>query len=163
MSQDPSDSECSALTNFFVSLVCKYVNLKEPYNQNIKEWFTTIIFFKKEDRLYMKSSIPEAKFAKGVFQIQSPISVVNFSNNISKTQIRVNEWKKYLYSTFRTLQPLTSNHASSDHKSRCKTTYQKFAQIILVPHAKLFYYKGSTIFCRGRGDTMLYLQIFSHF
>ena len=111
----------------------------------------------------MKSSIPEAKFAKGVFQIQSPISVVNFSNNISKTQIRVNEWKKYLYSTFRTLQPLTSNHASSDHKTRCKTTYQKFAQNILVPHAKLFYYKGSTIFCRGRGDTMLYLQIFSHF
>ena len=31
----------------------------------------------------MKSPTPEAKCAKGVFQVQFPISSVNFSNNIS--------------------------------------------------------------------------------
>ena len=41
----------------------------------------------------MKSPIPEAKCAKGVFQIQSPICGVKFSNNISITQFRVNERK----------------------------------------------------------------------
>ena len=40
----------------------------------------------------MKSPTPEAKCAKGVFQIQSPISVVDFSN-MSITQVRVNERK----------------------------------------------------------------------
>ena len=39
----------------------------------------------------MKSPTPEAKCAKGVFQIQSPICGVNFSNNISITQVKVNE------------------------------------------------------------------------
>ena len=41
----------------------------------------------------MKSPTPEVKCAKGVFQIQSPICGVNFSNNISITQVRVNERK----------------------------------------------------------------------
>ena len=41
----------------------------------------------------MKSPTPEAKCAKGVFQIQSPICGVNFSNNISITQARVNKRK----------------------------------------------------------------------
>ena len=41
----------------------------------------------------MKSPTPEAKCAKGVFQIQSPISGVNYSNNISITQVRANEMK----------------------------------------------------------------------
>ena len=45
---------------------------------------------KKEDRLCMKSPPPEADCAKGVFQIQMPISGVNFSNNMSKLQARVN-------------------------------------------------------------------------
>ena len=43
--------------------------------------------FKKEDRLYMKSPTPEAKCTKTVFQIQSPIYGVNFSNNLSKNQV----------------------------------------------------------------------------
>ena len=51
----------------------KYVNLKEPYDQDIKEYVTTIVFFKKENRPYMKSPTPKAKCAKGVFQIHSPI------------------------------------------------------------------------------------------
>ena len=44
-----------------------YVNLKEPYNQDIKELVTTIFKKKKEDRLYMKPITPGAKYAKGVF------------------------------------------------------------------------------------------------
>ena len=96
MRQDPSDSECSALTHFYMSLTFNYVNLKEPYNQDIKEYVTTIHynFLKKEDRLYLKSPTREAKFAKDIFQIQSPICGVNFSNNISITQVRLNERKK---------------------------------------------------------------------
>ena len=43
--------------------------------------------FKKEDRLYMKSPTPETKFTKSVFQIQSPICGVNFSNNLSINQV----------------------------------------------------------------------------
>ena len=37
LSQDLSGSECSALTHFSMSLAWKYVNLKEPYNEDIKE------------------------------------------------------------------------------------------------------------------------------
>ena len=48
---------------------------------------------KKKTRLCMKSPTPEAKYAQGVFQIQFPICVVNVSNNISATQVRVNERK----------------------------------------------------------------------
>ena len=88
MSQDPSDSECSALAHFSMSLARKYVNPKEPYNQDIKEQITTIIFLKKEDRLYMKSPTSEAKCPEGVFQIQSPVCRVNYINNISITQVR---------------------------------------------------------------------------
>ena len=38
----------------------------------------------------MKSPSPETWYAKGVFQTKAPISGVNFSNNISIPQIRVN-------------------------------------------------------------------------
>ena len=37
LSQDPFNSECSALTHFSMSLARIYVSLKEPYNQDIKE------------------------------------------------------------------------------------------------------------------------------
>ena len=53
----------------------------------------------------MKSPTPEAKSAKGVFQIPSPICGVNFSNNISITQVRVSEGKT---NVTRPLKPL--NH-----------------------------------------------------
>ena len=45
LSQDYSNSECSAITYFSMSLAHKYVNLREPYNQDIKEQVTTKIFF----------------------------------------------------------------------------------------------------------------------
>ena len=52
----------------------------------------------------MKSPTQETKCAEGVFQIQSPIGAVSFSNNISITQVRVNERKNLT----RPLKPL--NH-----------------------------------------------------
>ena len=76
-----------------MSLVRNYVNLKEFYNQAHQRIGHHYNFFKKEGRLYMKFRTPEAKCAKGVFQIQSPICGVIFSSNISITQIRVNEKK----------------------------------------------------------------------
>ena len=45
--QDVSDSECSALTYFFMSLAHKNVGPKESYNQDIKEQVTTKNFLKK--------------------------------------------------------------------------------------------------------------------
>ena len=41
LSQDPSNSECSALIHFSMSLAHKYVNLKVPYNHDIEEQVTT--------------------------------------------------------------------------------------------------------------------------
>ena len=41
----------------------------------------------------MKFPTLETKCAEGIFQIQSPICGVNFSNNVSITQVRVNERK----------------------------------------------------------------------
>ena len=48
LNQDPSDSECNALTYFSMSLAHKYVNLKEPYNQDIKEPVTAKNVLKKK-------------------------------------------------------------------------------------------------------------------
>ena len=48
LSQYPSSSECSALTHFSISLVHKYINLKEPYNQGIKEQVTNKKNLKKK-------------------------------------------------------------------------------------------------------------------
>ena len=80
-----------------MSLAHKYVNLKEPYNQDIKEQVTTKNFFKKKTfHSLHEISTPEAQCAEGVFQIQFPICGVNISNNISVTQIRVNERKTNL-------------------------------------------------------------------
>ena len=50
----------------------------------------------------MKSLTPEGKCAEGIFQIQSPICGVNSSNNISITQVRVNEREIELDATFET-------------------------------------------------------------
>ena len=50
----------------------------------------------------MKSPTPEAQCAEGVFQIQSPICDVYFSNNISIPQVRVNKRETELDSTFET-------------------------------------------------------------
>ena len=49
-----------------------------------------------------KISNPEEKCAEGAFQIQSPIYGVNFSQNISIPQVRVNKSETELDSTFET-------------------------------------------------------------
>ena len=61
----------------------------------------------KEDRLCMKSSPEETQCAKGVFQIQPPISGANFSNNISTPQVRVNMRETEHDKTFETSELLT--------------------------------------------------------
>ena len=48
LSKISSDSECSVLTHFSMGLTYKYVNLKEPYNQNKKEQVITKNFLKKK-------------------------------------------------------------------------------------------------------------------
>ena len=67
LSQYPSSSECSALTHFSISLVHKYVNLKEPYNQGIKEQVTNKNFWKRRQALHEISN-PKAYFAEGVLK-----------------------------------------------------------------------------------------------
>ena len=74
LSKDPSDSECSTLTHFSMSLAHKYGNLKEPFNQDINEQVTTIFFLKKEDRLYMKSPTQRQSVQKMLFKF-SPLFV----------------------------------------------------------------------------------------
>ena len=48
LSQDTSDSEYSTLAHFPMSLIHKHVNLKEPYNQDVKEQVTTKEILKKK-------------------------------------------------------------------------------------------------------------------
>ena len=48
LSQDLSDSECTVLTHFSMSVAREYVNLKKPYNQDIKVYVTTITFITKK-------------------------------------------------------------------------------------------------------------------
>ena len=78
LSQDHSDSECSVLTHFSISLARKYVNLKELYKKDIKYYVTTIIKKKKEDRIYMKSPYPEAKCAKDLFKFNPLFVMLTF-------------------------------------------------------------------------------------
>ena len=137
-----------------MSLAHKYVNLKETYNQDIKEQVTTK--FLKKDRLYMKSPTTEAQCAC-IFKIQSPICGANFSNNISITQLRVNERRTNLTGpNF----PLMHNLIISLHvKHPPQICPRKF-----VPSCKAFFTKKvSQYFAVGRGDNMLYLHIFFHF
>ena len=74
-------------------LTCKYVNLKEPYNQDIKEQVTTKNFLKKKTDFKWNPQPQRHIVQKGDFQIQSPSCGANFLNNISITQVRVNEKK----------------------------------------------------------------------
>ena len=50
-------------------------------------------FFSKERQALHETSNPVEKWAKGVFQTQSPICGVKFSNNIPINQFRMNERK----------------------------------------------------------------------
>ena len=61
----------------------------ELYNQGIKVQVTNKDI-KKEDRLCMKSPPQIYSVQRVIFKFKALISGVNFSNNISITQIRVN-------------------------------------------------------------------------
>ena len=63
----------------------------------------------------MKSPLLEAECAKGVFQIQPPISGVNFSNNMSVPQTRVNMNETEHDTTFETA--LTINHKDKSYST----------------------------------------------
>ena len=61
----------------------------------------------------MKSTTPEALYREGVFQIQSNICGVTFSDNILITQLRINERETELVSIYETSLPLTSRISPS--------------------------------------------------
>ena len=50
----------------------------------------------------MKFRTPDAQYAEGVFQIQSPVFSIYFPNNISIFHVRLNKRKAELDSTFET-------------------------------------------------------------
>ena len=151
-----SDSECSGLAHFSMSLVHKYLNPKDPYNQFIKEQVTTKQFLKKNTGFTWNPQ-PQSQCAEGVFQIQFIICDANFSNNISITQVRVNDRKTSLSRPLKRLKhyfsplyyliinPYVKHPPAHPHK---------FVQKSIFLHAKLLYEKG---------DTMLYLHISPHF
>ena len=75
-----------------MSLSHKYVNLKDPYNQDIKEQVTTI-FLKKRRQALHGIAKPEHSVQNVFFKFNLLFFGVNFSNNISINQVRVNERK----------------------------------------------------------------------
>ena len=82
---------CEHLLNrtFSESQANNQANLTVAYNQGIKGQVTAKDF-RKEVWLCIKSLPQEAQCAKDVFQIQTSISCVNFSNNILKPQVKIN-------------------------------------------------------------------------
>ena len=58
-----------------MSLTHKYVNIKEPCNQDIKEQIPTKKCFKKEDRIYMISQ-PQRHSVQKVFFKFNPLFLV---------------------------------------------------------------------------------------
>ena len=75
---DPSDSKCYILTDFSISLTHKYVNLKEPYNQDIKEQVTTKNFFKKKAGFTSNSQPQRHKVPKVFFKFNPLFNVLTF-------------------------------------------------------------------------------------
>ena len=71
LSHDPSDSECSALTYFSMSLAYKYVNLKELYNQDSKNR-STLWSFQKRRRTLHEIPNPRDKLYKRCFSNSIP-------------------------------------------------------------------------------------------
>ena len=91
-----------------MNLALKYVNLKELYNQDIKKQVTTKYFLKKKT-CFTWNSQPQRHSVQKMFSVPYfSIRGVNFSNNISITQVRINERNTNLT---RPLQP--PNHELS--------------------------------------------------
>ena len=77
-----------------MSLVHKYVYLIEPYYQEIKVKVTT--------KNLLKEKTVHNISTEGLFQIQSPICGVKFSNNILTSQVKIKEKETELDLTFET-------------------------------------------------------------
>ena len=78
MNQDPSDFECSTLTYFSMSLDHKYVNLKEPYNQDIKEQVTTKNVLKKKTDFTWNPQPQRHIVQKVIFKFSPLVVVLTF-------------------------------------------------------------------------------------
>ena len=61
-----------------MSLVHKYVNLKEPYNQDIKDRVTIKYFLKKKTGFYMKSQLQRHSVQKIFFKFNPLFVVLSF-------------------------------------------------------------------------------------
>ena len=61
-----------------MSLARKYVNLKEPYNQDIKEYVTTIIFLKKKTDFTWKPQTQRKIVWKVFFEFNSLFVMLTF-------------------------------------------------------------------------------------
>ena len=164
MSQDPSHSDYSALTHFFMSMSHKYINLKESYNQDIQEQVTTKNFLKKKAGLTWNPQSQRHSVQARCFQIQSPICYVKFSNNVSVRRIRVNDRKTNLNRPLKSYNhhlPSLLDLIISPHVQHPPINFPKK---VFSPMRSFFALKRSSpILCRGRRDTMLYLHIFSNF
>ena len=121
-----------------------------------------LIIFKKRRHALHEIPNPRGIVCRRCFQIQFPICSANFSNNISINQASVNERKNTRLNLWNLLT-IKFSFTWSDHKSPCKKSPHKFAQKRLFPMPSFFMTKVPPYFVEGRGDTMLYLHIFSHF
>ena len=62
-----------------MSLACKYVNLKDPYNQDIIESVTTITFLKKKTD-FTRNPQPQRQIVQEAFFKFNPLFVVEINN-----------------------------------------------------------------------------------
>ena len=147
LNQDPSDSECSALTLFSMTLTHTHVNLKEPYNQDNKELVTNKYFSKNKAGFTWISRPQRHSVQKAFFKFN--LLFVNFSNDTAITQVKVNE-RPIIWSVIFKFVSHQDRWNFSDigvqitGKTSClrnliisssfKLSPHKFAQKILFPH-----------------------------
>ena len=145
-----------------MSLSHKYVNLKDPYNQDIKEQVTTI-FLKKRRQALHGITKPEHSVQNVFFKFSLLFFGVNFSNNISINQVRVNERKTNVIGLWNLLT-INFSLAWSGNCSPCKIFSPiSLTKTVCFPMQSFFAKKVLPYFADGRGDTMFYFHISSHF
>ena len=106
----------------------------------------------------MKSPTPEAQCAEGVFQIQSPICGINISNNVSVTQVRVNERNTNLTQPLKSLNhqlPPLDDPIISPH---VKHPPINFPKNVCSPMQSIFMKKDSPYFARGE-ETLCFILV----
>ena len=143
-----------------MSLVREYINLQEPYNQDIKEQVTTILFFKKRRQSLHEIPNPRGKLCKRCFSNSIPCLCSwlfkQYINNPGQGQ-----WEKKLtwldlWNLFTINFPLCMIWSLV----LCKTSHRKNCPKFLPPCKTLFWKRFPHTLQGGRGDTMSYLQTF---